>query len=485
MKIVHRLLCGVAAPFTLVALSVAATTTAPLEILPGTYPLVDRHLIVDMRGVSHVLHPPVRREVVLTLDRPWEGRQSAYGTVVRDADGRVRLYYRGGGDTDPPEVTCVALSHDGVAFERPRLGLYEIRGTRDNNVVFTAPDRASYGESHNFAPFFDTNPNASPDARWKAVALRIAPDAAGEERRMLTVLGSADGFQWRHLAAEPVIREGAFDSLNVAFFDPHVRRYACHFRTGRNGLRSIARTESDDFLTWTTPTACEFRPPQTEHYYTNATVALPRSPGMYLAFPMRFVPERKTVGEPPQVVDGLSDALLLSSNGGRVWDRTFREAFIRPGPEPDNWGDAHINQTPLTGLIETAPGEVSLYWFEGCLSGTPRIRRGVLRRDGFASVRAGADAGEFLTPVVRFPDQSARRLRLNVATSAVGSVRVEILNDDGLPVDGWAASDCREIYGDSLAWAVRWGDKQTLPAQTPIRLRFLMKDADIYALTVE
>ncbi|MCX7718702.1 MAG: hypothetical protein N2111_09935 [Candidatus Sumerlaeaceae bacterium] len=484
MKTLNGLVFFAAVLCCALASGASPDTTSPVELQPGTYPLVDRHLIAEMRNLTHVLHPPVRREVVLTMDRPWEGRLSGYGTVLRDPEGRIRLYYRGGGDVDPPEVTCVAWSRDGVSFERPTLGLYEIRGTRDNNVVFTAPDRSSYGESHNFAPFYDTNPAARPEEQWKAVALRIAPDASGDERRMLTVLASPDGLKWRHLAPQPVIREGAFDSLNVAFFDPHIRRYACHFRIGVRGLRSIARTESEDFLSWTTPTACEFRPPQVEHYYTNATVALPRAPGMYLAFPMRFVPERTSAGNPPRPVDGLCDAILLSSHGGRVWDRTFREAFIRPGPDPDNWGDAHCNQTPLTGLIETAPGETSIYWFEGCLSGTPRIRRGTFRTDGLASIRAGADPGELLTPPLTIPAQGERRLSLNMATSAVGSVRVEVLDPYGLPVEGWAASDCKEIVGDGHQWPVRWGDKDTLPRETPIRLRFLLKDADLYAVTI-
>ena len=33
---------------------------------------------------------------------------------------------------------------------------------------------------------------------------------------MLTVLGSADGLRWKHLAQRPVIRTGSFDSLNIA-----------------------------------------------------------------------------------------------------------------------------------------------------------------------------------------------------------------------------------------------------------------------------
>lgn len=462
----------------------AALPDEPLLLNRGIHPLVDRQLISQTKGVEHVLHPPVPREIVLVMDRPWEGKMSGYGTVMRDAEGKVRLYYRGGGDIDPPEVSCVAFSDDGITFTRPSLRLYEIRGTRENNVVFTAPDRPSYGQSHNFAPFLDTNPTAPADERWKAAALQIDKNDRGEKLKMLTVLASPDGLRWKPLAEKPVIREGGFDSLNIAFFDPAKKEYACYFRVGIRGMRSFARARSSDFLKWTIEEPLEFRPPQDEQWYTNGVTTYPGVAGLYVALPMRFVPERKSVGDPPRQTDGLSDAVMMSSRDGRAWDRTFRRAFIRPGPDPANWGDAHGNNTPLAGIVETAAGEWSVYWFEGGVSGLPRIRRGTLRADGLASVHAGADGGEFVTPPLHLPDlPGGISLQLNCATSAVGSIRVEVLGEDGRPLEGLSAADCAEIYGDETARPVRWrGGK--LPTSRNVRLRFLLRDADVYALIV-
>jgi hypothetical protein len=465
------------------AASVRAADTADV-LRPGIHPFVDRQLIAEAKGVDHVLNQPVPREVILVMDRPWEGRMSGYGTVLRDADGKVRIYYRGGGDIDPPEVTCVAYSDDGITFTRPSLGLYEIRGTRENNVVFTAPDRPSYGESHNFAPFLDTNPDAPADARWKAVALKFDRDDQGEKHRMLTVLRSPDGLHWQQLADRPVIRSGSFDSLNIAFFDRAKSQYACYFRVGKDGKRSFARASSGDFVSWTIDEPLTFRPEQDEQWYTNGVTPYPGAADLYVAMPMRFVPERKTVGDPPRKIDGLSDAVFLTSRDGRMWDRTFREAFIRPGLDPNNWGDAHGNNTPLAGIIQTRVGEWSVYWFEGGVTGTPRIRRGTLRAHGLARMHAGADGGEFTTPTLRLKD-GATSLRLNYATSAVGSVRVEVQDASGKPLEGLAASDGAEIYGDELARRVVWNGAEELPAERPLRLRFLLRDADVYSIEVK
>lgn len=72
---------------------------------------------------------------------------------------------------------------------------------------------------------------------------------------------------------------------------------------------------------------------------------------------------------------------------------------------------------------------------------------------------------------------------MNFSTSAVGSLRVEILDADGKPLPGFALADCPEIYGDEIARAVKWnaGEDDSKFAGQPIRLRFVMEDADLFS----
>ena len=168
---------------------------------------VDDLLIDRLAGTRLELHPPQPREIVLKFDQPWEGLYSGYETVLKDGDV-FRFYYRGmpvARHTLDVEVTCVAESRDGIHWTRPKLGLFEVHGTKDNNVVL-----ARHRGCHNLAPFVDANPAAPAEQRYKALGGTGAPG--------LIAFTSPDGLRWQELQKEPVITKGAFDSQNNAFW---------------------------------------------------------------------------------------------------------------------------------------------------------------------------------------------------------------------------------------------------------------------------
>ncbi len=88
--------------------------------------------------------------------------------------------------------------------------------------------------------------------------------------------------------------------------------------------------------------------------------------------------------------------------------------------------------------------------------------------------------GELVTKPLTF---SGKSLHLNFGTSAAGAVRVEIQRPDGSPVPGFTLEACDELFGDAIDRAVTWqasADVGSLAGQ-PVRLRFQLKDADLYA----
>ena len=97
------------------------------------------------------------------------------------------------------------------------------------------------------------------------------------------------------------------------------------------------------------------------------------------------------------------------------------------------------------------------------------------------SVQAPLAGGEMTTRLIRF---NGSRLILNYSTSAAGSIRVEIRDEAGKPIPGYALDDCRELFGDSVEQVVGWTRTRDLSALSgrAVRLRIVLKDADLYSI---
>lgn len=446
--------------------------------------LVDDRLIDRLDGVALKLHEPTPAGVAVRFDHPWEGAFCGYVTVLQDGD-RFRMYYRGlprsGADGSPDEVTCYAESRDGVTWTKPNLGLFEVHGTRSNNVVLAG--QAPF--SHNFAPFLDSRRGVPPDARFKALA--------GTTTSGLVAFASGDGLRWRRWRETPVLTQGAFDSQNVAFWSEAEQCYAVYFRTWSDGefrgFRTVSRASSPDFLNWSSAVSMSFGEAPLEHLYTSQTHPYFRAPHLYIALPMRFLPGRKALSETqahelgvdPQYGSDCAETVFMTSRGGTRFTRTFLEGFIRPGLDPGNWA-SRAGMTAC-GVVPTGPTEMSLYKQAHYAQPSGHLLRYALRTDGFVSVNAPYRGGEWVTKPLTF---SGRELLLNVATGAAGSVRVELQDASGRPIAGRSLAEAVEVVGDSIERVVAWKDGTDLQrwAGQRVRLRFLMRDADVYALQV-
>ncbi len=432
---------------------------------------VDDWLIESMDGVELRLNHPVPREIAIVFDKPWEGNTCGYVTVFED-DEKFRMYYRGSHyDWENKKVThqftCYAESEDGIHWKKPELNLFEFEGSKDNNIVWIGEG------NHNFTPFKDANPDCKPEAKYKAL---------GGHGGGLVAFQSPDGVHWSLIQPEPVITEGAFDSQNLAFWDEVRGRYVEFHRGFRDGVRDIMTCTSQDFIHWTKPQWIDQGDAPFEHLYTNATIPYFRAPHIFMAFPGRFMPSRKKLPEHPY--PGVSDGVFMTSRDGLHWHR-WLEAFVRPGLQVERWWQRN-NYTAWGILVTKAqiaglPDELSLYLNENYYLDGNRLRRFSLRMDGFVSVHACYAGGEFVTRPLIFNGKS---LAINYSTSAAGSVRVEVIDDNGKPVQGLSLDDCHEIYGDEIEKAVEWksgSDLSQLAGKT-IRLRFVLKDADLYSL---
>ncbi|MEO5997706.1 MAG: hypothetical protein ABIN89_13285 [Chitinophagaceae bacterium] len=476
---------------------------------------VDDYLVEKLSGkAGFCLHHPELRDVAIIHDKPWEGNTSGYHSIFKDGN-LFRMYYRGSQITltkekfidAHPFYICYAESIDGLHWRKPNLGLFDFEGSKKNNIILASGKigglQLNMGD--NASMFKDENPDASPDARYKAMVCSSKPKG-------LYVFKSSDAIHWLPMNKEPVITEGAFDSQNIAFYDSVKNEYRCYWRyfkevanantVNKIGIRAVRTAVSKDFLHWTEINDVAYNDSLPIELYTNQVKTYYRAPQIFIGLPTRYI-ERGWSPSMRALPDGehrelrsshnlrygtaLTDAMLMTSRDGIQFTR-WSESFLRPGIERDgtwNYGQQYIGW----GMIETksnlkgAPYELSFYSTESSWTSnapTSDLRRYTLRLDGFVSVQSPMSGGELLTKPLRF---QGKKLSLNFATSVAGELKVEIQDENGKAFPGFSLDDCSPVFGDTIERAVTWkqdSDLNTLSGRI-IRLRFVLQDADLYS----
>ena len=455
----------------------------------------DNYIIdTDKTTASLKLHSPIRRECVLVHDEPWKGDGSDYHNFFKDKNGIYRMYYLGWQTMNPDKTQhtiddiciCYAESTDGINWVKPRLGLCEFGGSKENNIIL---DRST-SKFDNFFVMRDSNPACSPDEIYKGIA---------EYNRGLWCFTSPDGIHFKK--GWEITREGAFDSLNVALWDPDREIYIVYFRGYHPAqspedtpVRDIRYIVSKDFRHWSEPRLLDFGDGDDIPLYTNCISRYYRADHVFVGFPTRYI-ERKEWNDSFEKLCGkkerleriklspryglaLTDCVFMNSRDGFKWNR-FDEAFIRPGPEePHNWvyGDCY----PALGMIETPgvyPGtdnEISMYLMAKHWMGIPaELHRYTIRLDGFVSRNATYKPQKVVTKPFVY---EGSELRINFSTSAIGYIYIKLTAEDGSSIE----SD--EIFGDKTDRLV--GFKSGSPADLagkPVVMEITMSDADIYS----
>jgi hypothetical protein len=204
-----------------------------------------------------------------------------------------------------------------------------------------------------------------------------------------------------------------------------------------------------------------------EHLYTNAVLPYPRAPHLFIGFPTRFQPKTQQV-----------EPVFMSSRDGVLFRRWAEELIPITAPKDR---DGNRSNYMTRGLLQL-PGnrrELSVYATEAYYAGLgSRVRRFTFRTDGFVSVRA-AKEGTLVTKPLTF---AGSKLALNIVSK--GNTRVELQDAAGKPLPGFTLDDCAPVTGDSIEQVVKWKSRADLGklAGRPVRLRFDLKDADLYSL---
>jgi hypothetical protein len=474
---------------------------------------LDDYLIAAKDGLQRVLHQPEKHpsNPIMIGETDWEGGPRwgpVLAYVLRDEQsGRFRLWYRsrvkyeanGRTYSDP---NLYAESADGLHWERPNLGLYDWKGSTDNNIILPAGDlRGLIHEPHDkTAPWKaiweHNNPARSPDGitqegyhlytsqdgmRWQHAALSIPHKKRGWAGIPLPRLGDTGHVRW-----DTALNTYVCDAKGVIPSPDGNKVATAGMPGGDANHRFRMQTESDDLLHWSRPRMVAF-PDQRD--LAAGTIGFYGLLGtnyesMWIGYlrAHRMDPWKRC------------DIQLMTSRDGRTWSRACdRAVFLPLGPEGSWEPDySEINHAgPL--LIE----DELWFFYRGSILERhrrtgPDLQKGLglakLRRDGFASLTAGAASGSVTTRPLTF---TGERLHVNAAPHAGGEVRAEVLTHDGQPIPGFSAAECLPVTTDSTAAPLRWqagdiGQARAAAGQSgPLRLRFHLTAADLYAFWIE
>lgn len=491
-------------PVFLLSFGVAAIAASgilaeePIDVGNHKQLFIDETLIDSRRNVELVMNPPYQTgEVLITADQPWEegGNIYVYSSVLKDGD-RVRIWYdfvkpTGPGPYDHQRRVGYAESRDGIRFVKPHLGIHEIDGSKDNNVVLS-------GVIGGCAVWID--PNAPPKDRYKTQA-KAYP--SGE----FHIHSSPDGIHWSLWGS--VNPQGPHDTQTIIFWDRNIDRYALYGRhwdkDATNELnircRGIRRAEmanlkeihntglallpdAIDQATYSVPKG------DTPVDYYGATV-FPYEEGdrAYIMLAQAYwhwMPQSGKASMGPAT----QDVRLAVSRDGRSFQLVGdRMPFLRLGPSgrfDSRWAWAMPNPLRMgdeiwiyyAGSNVDHDGQIDPASPGGKRQGA--ISRAVMRLDGFVSADASCEDGELTTRLLQF---DGKQLVLNLDTSAGGACRVELLDAQRQPIPGYSGDAAGWTIGNSVRLPVRWSEKADLSALAgkPLRIRFALRNCKLYA----
>ena len=464
-----------------------------MKTLIGVNPFYNSNIINDERTKASLLIGEFTEgEKILSFDKEWEGDHCVYHNFFND-EGVYKMYYLAHSSFTPfTEIkVCYAYSYDGKEWIKPNLGLREFNGSKANNILLDKTDKDEGDFFDNFFVFKDENPTCENDKKYKALAYT--------HPYKLMCYFSSDGINFKR--GYQFDFDGKFDTLNVCFYDKLKKKYIAYIRDFHGvpengdlnlGVRDIRVTESKDFINWSKPKQLDFGKGKEDFpLYTNNVMRHPENDDIYIGFPSRYI-ERSEWTDNYDKLTGrearlkrmedarryglaITDCLFMVSEDGEKWQR-FDQALITPGIESGkNWvyGDCY----PAYGLIDDGNYYKILLrknqWSDECAE----INEFKIRKDGFAFYNA--NYGEYvveLKPMVL----GGSKIYLNFATSAAGSVYVEIESENGEKI-----TSC-EMFGDSVKRKVSIDEKEIEKiVGKEVIIKFKMTDAKIYSLTVE
>jgi len=393
------------------------------------------------------------------------------GVFFDPADQLFKMWYMGGYSLN----TCLAVSRDGIAWERPTLDV-----TTGTNIVLThARDSNTVWLDHE---------NRDGRGRFK-MALYNGSESA------LLLYASPDGVHWSRIG-----KSGIPGDRSTFFWNPFRQVWVFSLRDDVNGNQRHRRYfETRDFSKahwkkgepplWIGADSRDLWRPEyntpPELYNLDCVAYESVLIGLFTIWHGEHIAREKP-----------NDISVGYSRDGFHWSRPSREAFIGVSETPGDWNWANVQSAG--GCCLTIGDR--LYFYVSGREGEPGTNRpgvcstglATLRRDGFASlsddVKTPQPARARQSPPASVTTRpllfSGSDLFVNAAVT--GSLRVEVLDREGRVIEPFSAANAVPVTGDATRTAVGWRSGALLKTLSGeiVRFRFSLNRARLYAFWV-
>lgn len=458
-------------PTTLITPPYLESPPAVIPIDLGRQLFVDDFLIEQTTLTRHfhaaTYHP---KTPVLRPDQAWEEDKTG-GVAMSFSDGvwfdpkdrRFKMWYMAGAQRH----TCYAESEDGLAWTKPDLdvkaGTNIVQsGQRDSSTVWLDLEEKDPARRYKM---FRSGPGGS-----------TVPKSYG-----LATFFSPDGIHW----SDPPLLTGSCGDRSTVFWNPFRKVWVYSLRHGWGEPRRRRYWEMKDPAAgpqwsaigepgwWTGADLLD--PPREDYkvpcqlYNLDAVAYESLIVGLFTIWRGQF-PDRQ---KPNELCAGFS-------RDGWHWSRPERKAFIPVSEQVGDWNYSNVQSVGGGFLVV---GDELWFYVSGragdakgsAKQGVCTTGLAVLRRDGFASMDAGAEEGTLTTRTLQF---GGRHLFVNL-DAPEGELKVELLDGDKV------LATSAPLKGNGTKLRVQWPESALeSEALKPRRLRFHLTRGRLYSFWV-
>jgi len=496
-----RWLCIGLLSFTLVSSRAAAQqpSTQPAERREIVLFPFDNYSVPLTNRLFLTLLPGEKQKPIVTLGGPGspdERRLYFSGCTIIKIGDEYRMWYNSF-SKDSQRLICYATSKDGLKWDKPKLGLVEFNGNKDNNLIAMGDGQSI--EAMNALVVYEPD-DANPQRRFKMIREIHPPNS-------VKVAFSPDGLRWTPGADDKFVvniePSGLIKRDGVYYLNGHGASLVPSPIPTRGTMhpqkRMMVTHISYDFEHWIEAAHVSFRrdnlPPRPQLDYefhkgeqVHTGAALWDRGNVVIGFYGQYhnpINDRRSV---------IVDLGLIVSRDAVHFDEPLPDFKIVPSFEEVDAADQRLTQSQAFENIGDKTYHYYGIWTNANrIDGPTGVRVASWPRDrlGYFSCTAKAKDACMISDLIK-PAPNAR-VYLNVeGLGQYSKVSVEILDEQARPLPGYTEADFIPITkSNELRLPVAWREHETIgPFDKPVRVRvnwdgIRPEDVRLYAVYIQ